>query len=80
MVGKQRRHLTPRDTVDGCVRATGLWRWYINVTITTVDIIDRPVFDLKHTVGNVRTSQETHTSPVPTQQNNAIYRFVKMVY
>jgi hypothetical protein len=26
----------------------GLWRWYINITITIVDIIHRLVFYLKH--------------------------------
>jgi hypothetical protein len=26
----------------------GLWRWYINVTITILDIIHRPNFYLKH--------------------------------
>jgi hypothetical protein len=33
---------------------------YINITITILDIILRPVFYLKHVMGNVRTSQETH--------------------
>jgi hypothetical protein len=28
----------------------GLWRWYINITITILDIIHRPVFYLKHDV------------------------------
>jgi hypothetical protein len=27
-----------------------LWRWYINITITVLDIIHRPVFYLKHDV------------------------------
>jgi hypothetical protein len=38
-----------------------------NVTITVLDIINRPAFYLKDMVENVRTSQETHyvnaTSP-----------------
>jgi hypothetical protein len=25
----------------------GLWRWYINITVTILDIIHRPVFYLK---------------------------------
>jgi hypothetical protein len=29
------------------IRSIGLWRWYINVTITILDIIHRPVFYLK---------------------------------
>jgi hypothetical protein len=28
----------------------GLWRWYINITITILDIIQRPAFYLKHDV------------------------------
>jgi hypothetical protein len=28
----------------------GLWRWYINITITIVDIIHRPVFYLNYNV------------------------------
>jgi hypothetical protein len=29
------------------MRSIGLWRWYINITITILDIIHRPVFYLK---------------------------------
>jgi hypothetical protein len=28
----------------------GLWRWYVNITITILDIIQRPVFYLKYDV------------------------------
>jgi hypothetical protein len=28
----------------------GLWLWYINITIITLDIFHRPVFYLKHDV------------------------------
>jgi hypothetical protein len=28
----------------------GLWRRYVNITITTLDIIQRPVFDFKHNI------------------------------
>jgi hypothetical protein len=28
----------------------GLWRWYINLTVTIVDIIHGPVFYFKHNV------------------------------
>jgi hypothetical protein len=28
-------------------RSTGLWRWYITITVTILDIIQRPVFYLK---------------------------------
>jgi hypothetical protein len=47
--------------------------------ITILDIIHRPVFYLKHTMDNFRTSQETHYSPLQAQQVNAIYRFVTML-
>jgi hypothetical protein len=30
--------------------STGLWRWYINITITILDIIHRPVFYLKYDI------------------------------
>jgi hypothetical protein len=51
------------------VPTIGLWRWYINVTLTILDIIHRPVFISNSTqlYRFVRTSQETHyvsvTSP-----------------
>jgi hypothetical protein len=28
----------------------GLWRWYINITITILDVIHRPVLYFKHDV------------------------------
>jgi hypothetical protein len=39
-------------------RSIGLWRWYINITTTILDIIHRLIFYLNHTVDNVLTSQE----------------------
>jgi hypothetical protein len=52
------------------MRSTGLLRWYINITITVLDIIHRPVFYLRHMMDNVRTSQEAHyvTTTSPTGQ------------
>jgi hypothetical protein len=45
----------------------GLWCWYINITITILDIIHRPVFYLKlnwtQLYKFVRTSYETHLRP-----------------
>jgi hypothetical protein len=32
---------------NSLVLSIGLWRWYINITITILDIIHRPVFYLK---------------------------------
>jgi hypothetical protein len=37
----------------------GLPGWYINVIVTIVDIIHRPVFYFKHMMDNIPTSQET---------------------
>jgi hypothetical protein len=39
----------------------GLWRWYINISITILDTINRPVFCLKvnSTLG-LSVSQKTH--------------------
>jgi hypothetical protein len=34
------------------MRSIGLWRWYINITITTLDIIHRPVFYLEQWFGH----------------------------
>jgi hypothetical protein len=30
--------------------SVGLWLWYINITITILDIIHRPVFFLEHNI------------------------------
>jgi hypothetical protein len=32
------------------MQSISLWRWYINITVTTVGITHRPVFYLKHDV------------------------------
>jgi hypothetical protein len=61
----------------------GLWRWYINITITILDIIHRPVFYLKlnWTLKGLSVPHRKHvTSPLRAQQVNAVYRFVTMVY
>jgi hypothetical protein len=42
------------------MRSKGLWRRYINITITILDIIRRPVYYLKLKMYNVRTLLETH--------------------
>jgi hypothetical protein len=44
-----------------------LWRWYINITITNLDIIHRPVFYLKHDLSRRSLKQ---------RNVNKIYRFV----
>jgi hypothetical protein len=42
--------------------SVGMWRWYINITITILDIIHRPIFyyNSAQLYRFVRTSQETH--------------------
>jgi uncharacterized membrane protein len=57
-----------------------LWRWYINITITVLDIIHRPVFSLKlnSTLLCLSAPHRKHiTSPLRVQQVNAICRFVR---
>jgi hypothetical protein len=46
----------------------GLRRWYIHLTATILDIIHRPVFYLKLTMGNIRMSHDTyyHSATSPT--------------
>jgi hypothetical protein len=59
----------------------GLWRCYINITITVLDIIHRPVFYLKLNSICLFVPHRKHiTSPLRAQQVNAMYRFVTMVY
>jgi hypothetical protein len=61
----------------------GLWRWYINITITILDIIHRPVFLFETQLNSLGLSvpdRKHITSSLQTQQINAINRFVTMVY
>jgi hypothetical protein len=48
------------------MRSKGLWRWYINIMVTILDIIHRPAFYLKHKNDNTCTSQEAHYVYVTT--------------
>jgi hypothetical protein len=58
-----------------------LWRWYIDMTGTILDIIHRPVFYLKLKSTDLSVSHKKHiTSPLQAQQVNAIYGFVTIVY
>jgi hypothetical protein len=43
--------------------STGLWRWYINITITILDIIHRPVFYLKDNVSETGFSFRPQVEP-----------------
>jgi hypothetical protein len=56
-------------------------RWYINRTITILDIIHRPVFYLKLKSMGLSVPHRKHiTSPLRAQQVNVMYRFVTMAY
>jgi hypothetical protein len=53
--------------------------WYINITITVLDIIHRLVFHLKlNSIGLSAPHRKHITSPLRAQQVNAIYRFVRI--
>jgi hypothetical protein len=70
------------------IKIYSMWRWfeYINITITILDIIHRPVFYLKlnstqlNSVGFSVPHRKHIMSPLRIQQVNATYRFVTMVY
>jgi hypothetical protein len=57
------------------MRSTAFWRWFINITVTIMDIIHRPVFYLKHAMINVRTSQETHYVSFRKLDSVSVFRF-----
>jgi hypothetical protein len=43
-----RKHITSPLRAHRLMLSIGLWRWYINITITILNIIHRPVFHPKH--------------------------------
>jgi hypothetical protein len=57
--------------------STGLWRWYINITIAILDIINRPVSYLKHDVSETWFCllQVDPTQFVPVRFEYSVYRF-----
>jgi hypothetical protein len=58
-------------------RSVGLWRWYVNITITIMDIIHRPVFYLKTQPNSISLSvphRKHIMSPLRAQKVNAIHR------
>jgi hypothetical protein len=62
------------------IKSIESWRWYINKTITILDIIHSPVFYLKlNSIGLSVLHRKDITSPLRAQKVNAIYRFVVMV-
>jgi hypothetical protein len=78
-------HLVPRPKVVE-IRSTGFCRWYINITITILDILYLPVFYLKSLRHRMRSidlsvSHRKHiTYLLRAQQVDVIYRLVTMVY
>jgi hypothetical protein len=46
----QRKHITPPPWAQQVNASYSLWRWYINITTSILDIIRRHVFYLKHEV------------------------------
>jgi hypothetical protein len=50
----------------------------VNITLIILAIIHRPIFYLKHTM--FVPHRKHITSPLRTEQANAIYSFVTMVY
>jgi hypothetical protein len=80
----QKTHYVSATKPDRLMLSIGLWRWYINITITILDIICRPVLYLKlkwtQLYRFVPTSPEIMIILCEAQQVNAIYRFVMMVY
>jgi hypothetical protein len=61
--------------------SVGLWRWYVNITDTILDIIHCPVFYLHLNSIGLSVCQRKYIKSTPrAQQVNAIYRFVTMVY
>jgi hypothetical protein len=62
-------------------RFRGLCRWFINLLITILSIIHRPVFYLKLNSICLSVPHRKHiTSPLRAQQVNVIYWSVTMVY
>jgi hypothetical protein len=79
--------LTSQETLhlryepNGLMLSIGLWRWYINITITVLDIIHRHIFHLKlNSIGLSVPHREDIKSSLRAQQVNAIYTFVTMIY
>jgi hypothetical protein len=51
--------------VSGIKLSIGLWRWYINITITILDIIHCPVFHLKRIVSETEFCLRLQVEPIP---------------
>jgi hypothetical protein len=54
---------------NGVMLSIGLWRWYINITITILNFILCPVLYLKHSVSETGFSlrpqvEPTHLGPI----------------
>jgi hypothetical protein len=62
------------------IRYTGLWRWYINITITILDIIHLLFKTQLNSIGLSVPHRKHILSPLRAERVNVIYRFVAMVY
>jgi hypothetical protein len=61
--------------------SVGLWRYYVNITVTILNIMHRPGFYKKLNSIDLSVPHRKHiTSPLRAQQVNVICRFVPMVY
>jgi hypothetical protein len=73
------KHITSPLQAQQVMRSTGLWRCYINITITILDIIHHPVLYLRPPMDNIRTSPKTHyvsaTEPNRLMQSIGIWRW-----
>jgi hypothetical protein len=71
------KHITSPLQAHTLMLSIGLWRLYINITITILDIILRPVFYLKLNSTQLykfdRTSQETHYVSATSPTVNTIH-------
>jgi hypothetical protein len=56
----QETHYVSATELNMLMCSIGLWRWYVITAITFLDITHCPVFYLKNTMDNIRTSQEAH--------------------
>jgi hypothetical protein len=78
----RKKHIRLRYEPNRLMLSIGLWQCYINITMTILDIIHRPVFYLKlswthlNSIGLSVPHRKHITFPLRAQQVNAIYRFV----
>jgi hypothetical protein len=65
------------------IRSTGLWRWFINITIIILDIIHRPVFYLKQNVSETGFCLLLQVEPnrvVPIEKDSLCHRKQRLAF